>query len=682
MLYFSKIIALLFLFFSFSYSQIIQFTSPQEAAEFDKEYFLDISWKATGMRGNIKIEYSFNQKNWETIAPSISVKEGSYNWLMPFENDSNMSPDGKLYLKISQTFISDIVSIKIPELASKGKVVFSSKDKSLKDKIIIKLLGSNKTYKVGETISLDPGSHPYQATVKEYGEFDETVIVNAGRTTEEEISIIQTWGSVDLSSKEKDIVVEIRPVPYKRGSSIIKKVGSESSFNLEKGDYKVSVEKLKFSTFDTTFTIDPKINNGKVNIDINMIPTMARVMFETDIAGVEIYEGRYIKKSENDGSYMFFAGKRVVTFKKIGYRSLTKTFDLDPMKKVNNFKVRLVPEHGSVEIESEPPGMAISVDGNPINKTAPYVIDSLAVGYHQFSGKIEGYREAIGSVFVRDNKRSIVTLVPVKKSGDLYIHLLRKNQRINLRVDGDSVGISSSRNPRLVGPIRLDIGPHKIVLSEFGYRDQSFEIETEDYGRDTITADGEMILTEISFNKNSTSTALLLDSDLEDYKGLDLGDTSKISLPFGSYTVYAKAPKHKRKKLPLEISSEKVDPLDIVLDKKTKKDALRWSMLPGAGMLYAEKKNWGLGLLAGTLGSGTLFFLKNQEYKTELDRLDEYEQDYLAQTDINLISESKNRRDSQLEKVNNIALVKDISLISALAAYGLNIGITWRFHGL
>jgi len=228
----------------------------------------------------------------------------------------------------------------------------------------------------------------------------------------------------------------------------------------------------------------------------------------------------------------------------------------------------------------------------------------------------------------------------------------------------------------------LDIGPHKIVLSEFGYRDQSFEIETEDFGRDTITADGEMILTEISFNKNSTSTALLLDSDLEDYKGLDLGDTSKISLPFGSYTVYAKAPKHKRKKLPLEISSEKVDPLDIVLDKKTKKDALRWSMLPGAGMLYAEKKNWGLGLLAGTLGSGTLFFLKNQEYKTELDRLDEYEQDYLAQTDINLISESKNRRDSQLEKVNNIALVKDISLISALAAYGLNIGITWRFHGL
>ena len=31
------------------------------------------------------------------------------------------------------------------------------------------------------------------------------------------------------------------------------------------------------------------------------------------------------------------------------------------------------------------------------------------------------------------------------------------------------------------------------------------------------------------------------------------------------------------------------DPLDIFFDKKTKIDALRWSMLPGAGMLYAEK---------------------------------------------------------------------------------------------
>ena len=74
--------------------------------------------------------------------------------------------------------------------------------------------------------------------------------------------------------------------------------------------------------------------------------------------------------------------------------------------------------------------------------------------------------------------------------------------------------------------------------------------------------------------------------------------------------------------------------------------------------------------------------VKNSEYNSELDKLNQFENEYLNQTDLDQIAVAKAKRDDQLTKVNDIATLKDVSLISALALYGINFGITWKFNGL
>jgi hypothetical protein len=102
----------------------------------------------------------------------------------------------------------------------------------------------------------------------------------------------------------------------------------------------------------------------------------------------------------------------------------------------------------------------------------------------------------------------------------------------------------------------------------------------------------------------------------------------------------------------------------------------------GAGMIYADKPKLGIGLLAGTLGAGSYFIYKDDEYRKESKKLHNLQTEYLSQTDQVQIAASKALRDAQREKRDKIGSEANISLMTTMALYGLNIGITWFFHGL
>ena len=86
--------------------------------------------------------------------------------------------------------------------------------------------------------------------------------------------------------------------------------------------------------------------------------------------------------------------------------------------------------------------------------------------------------------------------------------------------------------------------------------------------------------------------------------------------------------------------------------------------------------------MAGAIGAGSFFLYMNNEYAQESREYDDLQQDFLDQTDLEAIASAKALRDSQYEKVDKIAVSKDISFWSTLIIYGVNFAITWRFNGL
>ena len=54
----------------------------------------------------------------------------------------------------------------------------------------------------------------------------------------------------------------------------------------------------------------------------------------------------------------------------------------------------------------------------------------------------------------------------------------------------------------------------------------------------------------------------------------------------------------------------------------------------------------------------------------------------IINTDLEEIASSKALRDAQNEKVNKIGSEADMSIITTMALYVLNFGVTWFFHGL
>jgi hypothetical protein len=258
-----------------------------------------------------------------------------------------------------------------------------------------------------------------------------------------------------------------------------------------------------------------------------------------------------------------------------------------------------------------------------------------------------------------------------------------KNQNILFSINGQEMSNYSKSNSKLIGPVPIDIGKNKIRIMEYGYRDVVIELEAYDNNRDTVNADGEQIFTTLGFNTKQNDTRLSLKSNQKDPDlDLTIGDNQKLNLPYGKYFLIANAPKYERKKIKFDIGQEGDQFVNVSLEKKNQKDALKWSIIPGGGLYYSEKKNFAYGLFCGVIGAGSLFVVKNSEYNTELDKLNQYEQDYLNQTEIEQISAAKSKRDNQLTKVNNIATLKDVSLMSAIAIYGINFGITWKFNGL
>jgi hypothetical protein len=681
-----------FLFLNTLSAQYIQITKPTAAQEIpNKSNLIEIAWKTSIETGHVRIEYSIDNKNYIEVSKE-KINESPFNWFIPGNIGTNKH--GDLYIRViisEKQIIQDEVNILVPELASTGSMVFETQ---LEDVFIN--IKNKKTLKPGEILrDLEPGEYYYTAKKQKYGQDEGKVVVKAGKREKIKLDLTKTWGSVTFTSKENEdfsIQINRRTPPFEQEH--IKQFDAKKKIiYLEKGEYVFSALKENYREYKDSFTIIP---NKPITIPINLtlewsnvrfLSNAPRTMFYTKNQNKDIYLGPAEKVFKLD------EGTHTIVAKANNYRRYEKEFVIDPFKTLNEFTINMIPQHGGIVITSDPPGAEILVNLKTINEVTPYTIDNISVGIYSVWIKMDKYQDESIQTKVFDNELTPLFFRLKRNLGILVIDKRHKYQEFDIFVDGKKYTALKNHRGLTTTTVELEEGIHDVKIMEPGYETIQKWIEITS-GINRINAVRKPMLTQINLIPSTGMTISLNARGDKPVTKNYIKIKTLMSVRYGNYKIKANAPKHESAKFDLIIDSkgarlgrydlpfykDKYD-IPIKLERKTFSNALGWSFM-GAGMIYAEKPKLGIGLLAGTLGAGSYFIYKDDEYRKESKKLHNLQTEYLSQTDQVQIAASKALRDAQREKRDKIGSEANISLMTTMALYGLNIGITWFFHGL
>ena len=157
---------------------------------------------------------------------------------------------------------------------------------------------------------------------------------------------------------------------------------------------------------------------------------------------------------------------------------------------------------GDIRVESDPPGAAVTLDGEPKGLT-PVTMIGIVAGLHSLSLSLDGYRPWNGEVVVErgGEARSALTLEPL--AGTII-------------VDSSPAGASVylDEDPRATTPAEIDqvaVGDHVLKLSLDGYRDWSDQITIEPGGRVSRQVSLDPMVGWVSVNSQPSGVTTILD---------------------------------------------------------------------------------------------------------------------------------------------------------------------------
>ena len=636
-----------------------------------------IEWEAEDIEGKIDLYWSFfEDKNFFEISRKMASDKRHF-WVHDFDDDKykEINSDGSVYIKISKGLDAEaIVKIIIPDLASHGTVRFIS-DQPYKEKIEITFDG--RSVKLDKDYIRKLGSYKYEASVPRYGQTEKNITVSAGKIQNIPITVVKTWGEVIFTSKNKNfnIIIE-KNDPFTRQQILYE--SKQKKVYLEKGKYFLTTYKKDFKSDKKDFNINP---NKPTTIPIKLVPEYAKARFTTKTDNVKIFLSTDSNQRGFSNTRLRLPeGKQTIVAKKSGFRETTMEVNLDPFKALNEFEIKMVREYGSIRIRSYPPGADILVDRKPINEVTPHTIDSIPAGFHSFMVKLDGYRTASSKKYITD-RGSLDIYFPLKeKLGSLHVKKKTKNQKIRLTIDGT---LETPIENNQYFSLSLEPGLHKIEIRSLGYEAIKETRNIYDDKEEFIRPKWDPILVKVNLKPLRQAPKMtLLAKGNKEYNKMDITGQGSLELPFGKYTIMAKAPKYEKSQKPFTINSNEQKFITPELTRKSIKKAKNYGWFPGAGLIYAEKKKLGISVMAGTLGLGSYYVLLRGKYPNENKKLNVLQADYLENTNLDEFAIKKARRDDQQEKVKKIKDMKDFSKYATVVLYGVNLSLTWKFHGL
>jgi hypothetical protein len=388
-----------------------------------------------------------------------NIIEGNYEVTLTKENYADTTFNVNIADKHTTAKIITLLSTK-----TTGSVFLQSIPSGAQ--IFVSGTNTNKTTPEG-IINLEAGDHEF--TLKLNGYIDTTfnvTVVKDGRT-DKTIILRSTSGSGSVLLESSPSGAQI----FLSGINTNKLTPSTIQ-NLDEGanQFTLKLNNYRDTTFNVTIIRDQQVNK---NITLTGIVSTGSVLLESSPSGAQIFlSGTNTNKLTPSTIQNLTEGIHQFTLKLNNYRDTTFNVTIIRDQQVNkNITLTGTVPTGSVLLESSPSGAQIFLSGTNTNKLTPTTIQNLAEGIHQFTLKLNGYKDTTFNVNIIRNQQANknITLTKEITAGSLLLESTPSGAQIFL----------SGTNTNKLTPStiqNLEEGVHQFTLKLGGYYDTTFNV--------------------------------------------------------------------------------------------------------------------------------------------------------------------------------------------------------------
>ncbi len=225
------------------------------------------------------------------------------------------------------------------------------------------------------------------------------------------------------------------------------------------------------TTFDVTIIKDQQVNEN-ITLTGTAVST-GSVLLQSSPSGAQIFlEGTNTSKLTPSTIQNLNEGVHQFTLKLNGYRDTTFNVTIIKDQQINkNITLTKTVSTGSVLLESSPSGAQIFLEGTNTSKLTPSTIQNLNEGVHQFTLKLNGYRDTTFNVtIIKDQQvNKNITLSRIVTTGSVLLESSPSGAQIFL--------LGTNTNKLTPSTIQnLEEGTYQITLKLESYKDTTFNV--------------------------------------------------------------------------------------------------------------------------------------------------------------------------------------------------------------
>ncbi|MBC8551800.1 MAG: PEGA domain-containing protein, partial [Candidatus Brocadiales bacterium] len=391
----------------------------------------------------------------------------------------------------------------------------------------------------------DPGSgkHSVEVRMDGYETWSESVNIVPG----EPISLTATLqikaGTVSITSEPSDAFAFIDGKEVGRTPVIIT--------DQSPGTHKFELKMDKYETWSKSVDIKPgkevvltavlQSKAGSVNINSN--PSNATAFVE----GKEIGTTPVIISNSSPGTYL-------VEVRMDGYETWNESVNIEQGKQIT-ITADLQMKAGAININSNPSGATIHIDGKNVGKT-PKTITDLLPGMHLVEVKLDGHETWSESAEVKGDKENTLTAKLQKLTGSINIKSNPPEAAIYL--DSEKIGTTPDTLKSVA------IGAHEVEISMEGYAEWKKSLNIKKGKEITLNAVLQSNTGTASIDSDPAEAMVLLD-------GKDVGKTpvSLTGIKIGIYEIELQKEGYVSCKKTIKIKAGRVNSLTAKLTEMT-----------------------------------------------------------------------------------------------------------------
>ncbi len=314
--------------------------------------------------------------------------------------------------------------------------------------------------------NLPPGKHLISANLPGYHPARATVTIEAGQRQPLDFKLEPITGLVLLHSTPPDVDITVNGAHRGRTPLLLT--------DLPIGRHRAAASHPGYLPMEIDISIDDRTPQRVV---LTLRPDSATLRFDSHPPDAQVYINGILRGTTPCNVERVASGESEIELRLAGHEPFRQRIQLRAGDQITIHE-QLAPLPGSIRLTSTPPGVQITLNGNPPGET-PLQIDDLAPGRYTVRAASRGYAEATAELMVRHAAVTHHEFRLQRDSGT--IELTTEPARVRVLIDGEEVGITEPGESDVISlPLRLDLiaqGTRTVQLSRPGYYRREFQVE-------------------------------------------------------------------------------------------------------------------------------------------------------------------------------------------------------------